>query len=330
MAALLIASVIGALVLAGISTGLAAITVLLREDLTPRALAAILVGQVGRITALECALVVVLALGYLEVGWRAPLLVAGFVLLIWDNHPMPPPDLLTGMPGKEGFGRRLEAGVGRMRRGITPSAAVLHIDLDHFKRINDIHLYDVGDEVLAEVGARLRAHARRADDLVGRLGGDEFAMFLPGLADPVLATERADAIVADLCRPIATTAGTMHIGASIGVVVVQAWGGVPSGGALLAQAAAAMHVAKQAGGGSHLYDPDEPLVASRTGGPSAGSAPDQRLAVLADERASGREPSRVERAMSTVVADPSRISSAIPRPTAGAVLKPVPLWPQSR
>jgi diguanylate cyclase (GGDEF)-like protein len=233
---------------------------MLREDLSFRAIAEILVGQVGRLTAIECALVIVLAFAYLQVGWWAPLLVAGFVLVIWDNHPMPPPDRLTGMPGKEAFGRLLEAGVGRMRRGVTPGATILHIDLDRFKAINDNYDYDAGDDVLAEVGARLRAQARRADDLVGRLGGDEYARFLPSLADPEVSVRRADEIVADLCRPFATRAGAMTIGASIGVVVVDAWGGVPSGEALLSQAAAAMHHAKHAGGGSHLYDPDEPLV----------------------------------------------------------------------
>ncbi len=85
-------------------------------------------------------------------------------------------------------------------------------------------------------------------------------MYLPGLADPEVGVRRADEIVADLCRSIATAKGAMTIGASIGVVVVDAWGGVPSGEALLAQAAEAMHHAKAAGGGSHLYDPGEAPV----------------------------------------------------------------------
>ncbi len=251
----LAAATAGALVLATVSTALGAFTILLREGLTRRELTEIVVGRIGRITAMECALVVVLALAYLQLGWWAPLLVAGFVLLIWDNHPMPPLDKTTGLPEKEGFGRLLEAGVGRMRRGVMPGATVLFIDLDHFKRINDTFLYEVGDEVLAEVGVRLRAHARRADDLAGRIGGDEFAMYLPGLADPEVGARRADEIVADLCRSIATAKGAMTIGASIGVVVVDAWGGVPSGEALLAQAAEAMHTPRRRAAGATCTTP---------------------------------------------------------------------------
>ncbi len=255
----LVAAAAGAIVLATVTTALGAFTVLLREGLTRRELTEIVVGRVGRITAMECALVVVLALAYVQLGWWAPLLVAGFVLVIWDNDPMPPLDW-TGLPGREGFRRLLEAGVGRMRRGVTTSATVLFVDLDRFKWINDNVSFDVGNEVLTEVAVRLRAHARRADDIAGRLGGDEFAMFLPGLDDSDVAVRRADEIYADLCRSIASSKGAMTIGASIGVVVVHAWGGVPSGVALLAQAAEAMHHAKAAGGGTHLYDPDEPPV----------------------------------------------------------------------
>jgi diguanylate cyclase (GGDEF)-like protein len=259
---LLVAAATGAVVLTAVSTGLGAITIALREGISIREYAERLLRDAGRITAVECALVVVFAIAYLQVGWWAPLLAAGFVLLVWDNDPMPPPDMLTGLPGKEGFGRQLETGVGRLRRGVTLSATVLHIDLDWFKRINDNHGFDIGDEVLAEVGRRLRLMARRADDLVGRIGGDEFAMFLPGLGDAEEAVRRADEIVAELCRPVMTSEGPMVIGASIGVVVIaRGWGGLPSGATLLTQAADAMHAAKDAGGGSHLFDPDEPRVA---------------------------------------------------------------------
>lgn len=257
---LLVAATAGVLVLAGVNTAIGAVTVLLREDLTPQALAEILLGQVGRITAIECALAVVFALAYLQLGWWAPLVVAGFVLVVWDNDPMPPLNAMTGLPVRESFMRQLDAAVGRLRRGVTSRGTVLYIDLDHFKVINDRQSPDVGDEVLAEVGRRLRTQARRADDLAARLGGDEFAMYLPGLGDAEISLQRSDEIVADLCMPIATTAGTMHIGASIGVVLVEAWGGVPSPATLLSHAAEAMHHAKAQGGGSHLYDPEEPPV----------------------------------------------------------------------
>jgi diguanylate cyclase (GGDEF)-like protein len=257
---LLVAATVGAIVLAVISTAIGAVTVMLREDLSARAMAEILLGQVGRMTAIECALIVVLALAYLQVGWWAPLLVAGFVLVVWDNHPLPPLDIVTGLPGREATARRLESAVGRMRRGVTPWATVLLVDLDSFKAINDNHGLNTGDEVLAEVGRRLARQARRSEDLAGRWGGDEFVLFLPGLGDPELSVRRADEIVADLCRPYVTAAGVMTIGASVGVVVVQAWGGVPSSETLIAQGTDAMHIAKDAGGGSHLYHPDDPRI----------------------------------------------------------------------
>ena len=75
------------------------------------------------------------------------------------------------------------------------------------------------------------------------------------MADVETALRRATEVHADFCRPIATSAGTVTIGASIGVLVVESWGGVPSGQTLLHQADVAMFHAKHAGGGVHLYDP---------------------------------------------------------------------------
>jgi diguanylate cyclase (GGDEF)-like protein len=271
---LLMSAIAGAVVLALVANGLSAVTVLLREEITPRALIEDMIRETGRLTAVECALVVVLALAYVQVGWWAPVLAAGFVLLAWDNDPMPPLDPLTGMHSKDGFLRLLEAGVGRMRSGVTPSATLMFLDLDRFKWINDTFSYGVGNEVLAEVAKRLRAHVRRPGDIAGRFfEGDEFVLFFPGLGDTEVAMRRADEIVADLCRSIATSAGTLSVGVSLGVVVIESWGGVPSSATLADQAASAMKAAKDAGGGSHLFNPDEPKVSLRDrrseAGPSA-------------------------------------------------------------
>jgi diguanylate cyclase (GGDEF)-like protein len=254
----LVAASAGAVVLAGVSTGLGIGTVLLREAIEARAFLELLVRQTGRITLIECALVVVLAAAYVALGWWAPLLIGGFVLLAWDNDPMPAPDPLTGLLTKRGFQRQLESGLGRMRRGLTPGATLLSIDLDQFKPVNDHFGHAVGDEVLREVGVRLRAVARRPQDLAGRLGGDELAMFLPGLTDPDSAVRRAQELATALTSPIATSAGIVTIGASIGVLVADAWGGVPSGDTLLRHADIAMYHAKRAGSQVHLFDPDEP------------------------------------------------------------------------
>jgi diguanylate cyclase (GGDEF)-like protein len=251
-------AVAGILVLTGVTTGMAAITVVLRDELSPRALLDLLVSQFGRITAIEVGLAWVLGLAYTETGWWAPLVIGGFVLLAWDNHPMPAPDPLTSLQSAEGFGRRMENGLGRMRRGLTPGATMLSIDLDYFKNVNDRYGHAVGDEVLEAIGAQLRQQARRPIDLAGRLGGDEFALFLPGLADADTAMRRAEEVWAAVTAPIPTSAGPVSVGASIGVLVLQSWGGVPSTGTVLRHADEAAYHAKRAGGGTHLFDPAEP------------------------------------------------------------------------
>jgi diguanylate cyclase (GGDEF)-like protein len=254
----LAAAVVGTLVLAGFTTAMAVTTILLREDLSIEAFVEILTGQVGRITAVECALVVVLAMAYTELGWWAPLLVGGFVVLVWDNHPMPAPDPLSGLLSPEGFGRRLDRGLGRMRRDITPGATLLSIDLDLFHDVNNRHGHAVGDEVLRELGARLAAQARRPHDLAGRLGGDEFALFLPGLTETDVAMRRADEVVATIALPVTTSVGPVSVRASVGVLILESWGGVPSAGTVLRHADQAMYHAKRDGGQIHLYDGREP------------------------------------------------------------------------
>ena len=253
-----LAAVSGTLVLCVISTGMAAITVMIRDEVSLASYLEILKGQFGRVNAIEVALAWVLVVVYVEVAWWAPAVVGALVLLVWDNHPMPSPDGLTGLAGLEGFTRRLDAGLGRVRRGMTPGATLLGIDLDYFKTVNDRYGHDVGNEVLAQVGARLQAQARRPADVAGRLGGDEFAMFLPGLADPAVAMRRAAELVEAVTQPIATSSGPVTVGASVGVVVLPAWGGVPAMGTIMRHADTAMFLAKRQGGGPHLYDPTEP------------------------------------------------------------------------
>ena len=255
--ATLVAAMAGTAVLAAVATGMGVVTVLLREDISARVFLDILVGQFGRITALEAALVIVLATAYTELGWWSPLLIGGFVLLVWDDHPMPAPDALTGLQTADGFRRRLDTGLGRMRRGLTPGATLLSLDLDLFKRINDTYGHAVGDEVLREVGARLLAQARRPQDVAGRLGGDEFALFLPGLANVDTAMRRADDVATAITSPIATSVGSLRVGVSVGVLVQESWGGLPSAGTVLTHADQAMYHAKGSGSTIHLYDASE-------------------------------------------------------------------------
>ncbi len=250
-------AVSGTLVLSIISTAMAAVTVMIRDEVSVPAWVDILKGQFGRLSALEVALAWAMVIVYTQIGWWAPAVVGVIALLAWDNHPMPLPDALTGLLTADGFTRRLDAGIGRLRHGLLPGATLMAIDLDGFKAVNDRYGHAVGDEVLSEVGVRLASQARRPTDVAGRAGGDEFAVFLPGLADAAVAMRRADEVAQALAAPIETSVGRVAVGASVGVVVLSAWGGLPATGTIQRHADAAMFLAKREGGGCHLYDPRE-------------------------------------------------------------------------
>jgi diguanylate cyclase (GGDEF)-like protein len=264
-ASTIIAAGAGVVVLAVIATAMGAITVLLRDGLTRHAFLEAVVGMLGRLTALEIGLALLLALAYVQVGWWTPIVVGGFVILIWDNHPMPAPDRLTGILTAEGFNRRLETGLGRMRRGMTPGATLLALSLELVRAVNDRYGYAVGDEVLGEIGVRLRGQARGANGIAGRGGGATFYLFLPGVADQEAARDRADQVYEALGRPIATSVGPISTsvgptsaGVSIGALVLQSWGGVPSAAAVCRQADQAMYYAARSGGGVRVHVAEEP------------------------------------------------------------------------
>ena len=255
----LVAIVVGALVLTLTSTALVAGTVILRDHLTfPEAIRVFDTSY--RVTAAsEVVLGWILAFTYAGIGWWASLVCTTLVLLVWRGFEAIETsgrDAMTGLMTRAGFDDRLanaiEAGV---RRG--QNSALLAIDLDGFKGVNDQHGHAVGDTVLREVGARLREQIRLTDSAVRR-GGDEFSLLLVNLPDAATAAASADRILARLCEPIDTDIGPVTIGASIGVYFIEPRDRPPTPGRLHDLVDLLMYEAKRGGGGVRMDPPQAP------------------------------------------------------------------------
>ncbi|KQP38910.1 diguanylate cyclase domain-containing protein [Pseudorhodoferax sp. Leaf274] len=154
-------------------------------------------------------------------------------------------DALTGLPNRRLLQRNLPAALARSdRQG--HSLALLFLDLNGFKAVNDTHGHDTGDELLREVGRRLVA-AVRVTDTVARLAGDEYVVLLEPVSDPVgdpaLVAAKIDAAIAE---PFALETATVRVSVSIGSAVYQPRCG-KSAEELLAGADNAMYAAKRAG-----------------------------------------------------------------------------------
>jgi diguanylate cyclase (GGDEF)-like protein len=132
--------------------------------------------------------------------------------------------------------------LGATRRPI----AVMFIDLDGFKEINDTFGHSVGDQVLSAVAARLRVQVRKLD-MAARLGGDEFGMLLDGMRHKTDASVVADRIIETLRRPIPLGDAIVTIGASVGVAVVDDPSEAPAPEELMRRADMAMYLAKRQG-----------------------------------------------------------------------------------
>jgi diguanylate cyclase (GGDEF)-like protein len=122
-------------------------------------------------------------------------------------------DHLTRLPTRTKFFRTLEGALVSAEAG---AVALLNVDLDDFKQVNDRYGHPSGDELLAEVAARL-AEVAAGRGLAARFGGDEFAILLTGLSGTAEAREIADRLGARLAEPVALSAATVTPGASIGI-----------------------------------------------------------------------------------------------------------------
>src|SRR6266849_2412929 len=134
-------------------------------------------------------------------------------------------DLLTGLPNRHLLQRRIEQATHLARKGDI-SAALLILDLDRFKEVNDTIGHQRGDQLLQQVGERLR-QAVSATAAVARLGGDEFAVFLPS-ADEAGARQVVSAVGRALEEPFLVEEYPLHVEASVGVALYPAHGSEPS------------------------------------------------------------------------------------------------------
>jgi diguanylate cyclase len=128
-------------------------------------------------------------------------------------------DALCGLPNRIYFGEQLESAIAEVRKGSSPAAAVLYIDLDHFKDVNDTLGHPIGDELIRAVTQRLTSTVRDKD-LVARIGGDEFAVITAGGSDHPTLLNIANRLISAICAPYTIANQTIVIGASIGIAVI--------------------------------------------------------------------------------------------------------------
>ncbi|MGF6524877.1 putative bifunctional diguanylate cyclase/phosphodiesterase [Variovorax sp. PvP013] len=160
-------------------------------------------------------------------------------------------DALTGLPNRVLFEDRLNHALRRMARAnqlqIEERIAVLFIDLDGFKPVNDSFGHVAGDRILSATADRLRSLAREGDT-VARIGGDEFLVLLEGIQDVADCAQAANAILASLSAPFEVLDKQVQIACSIGIVIHPLEGEADK---LIANADAAMYAAKRTGGGNY-------------------------------------------------------------------------------
>jgi diguanylate cyclase (GGDEF)-like protein len=159
-------------------------------------------------------------------------------------------DPLTGLPNRTLFGQRLHSAITGLDATGGHQVALMVIDLNGFKAVNDTLGHHAGDLVLLESGRRLAASVG-ADGVVARLGGDEFAVLLPRVPSVPAAVELAERLVAELRRDFLLDEGPAAISGSLGIALGPLHG---AGDELFRHADAAMYRAKGNGGGVAVYD----------------------------------------------------------------------------
>jgi len=166
-------------------------------------------------------------------------------------------DSLTGLPNRTLFHDRVQQALVAARRA-GAEFALLMMDLDRFKEINDTLGHASGDRLLLEVGRRLQG-TLRAMDSIARLGGEEFALLLPG-SSALSVLEAVERIRRAFERPFVLDGLPLQVEASVGIALYPAHGADVN--ALIQRADMAMYVAKNANSGHAIYDSREDSQAS--------------------------------------------------------------------
>ena len=161
-------------------------------------------------------------------------------------------DSLTGLPNRMLFQLRLIEAIDEAREN-GDRVAVMLIDLDHFKEINDTLGHHFGDLLLQEIGPRL-SRVLRDEDLMARLGGDEFGIVLPDLPSDEVALQVADRLLEELQIPMSVEGLALDVSGSVGIAIFPKQANDAE--SLMRRADVAMYAAKENGGGFELYDDD--------------------------------------------------------------------------
>jgi diguanylate cyclase (GGDEF)-like protein len=162
-------------------------------------------------------------------------------------------DTLTGLANRAFLQRRLGAALDEVAEGRSPGVAVMILDLDGFKEVNDTLGHQQGDQVLVEVAARLSTAVDTAGT-VARLGGDEFAVLLPATDDEDKVIRVGRRILRALEHPIALDGMEVEVGGSLGIALAPSH--ATDAAALLKRADLAMYDAKASTHGLRVYEPD--------------------------------------------------------------------------
>jgi diguanylate cyclase (GGDEF)-like protein/PAS domain S-box-containing protein len=163
-------------------------------------------------------------------------------------------DFLTGLPNRVLLVDRISEAIARGKRN-RRMAAVLSIDMDAFKQVNDTHGHAEGDRLLIEIAGWLKAALRETDTLT-RVGGDEFLLLASEMDSPAQAEVLAARVLQAVRRPFALAGGVVRPTFSVGIAMYPTHGATPQ--ALLAQSDRALYMAKRLGKNRFAFAEDDP------------------------------------------------------------------------